>query len=190
MQRQDESLLNRLRKGERKAMEELYDNYAPVLLGVALRYCDCKEDAEDQLHESLLKILNGINGFKPSFDGAFEVWMRRVTVNQCLSAMTRKRDFRQNERINDNEFFEPMGDDQIMDNLPDLNPEQIVEMMQSLPIGYRTVLNMYVFEQMSHKEIANKLNITENTSKTQLLKARNSMKKKLGMMMTKKEATG
>jgi len=190
MQRQEESLLIRIRKGERKAMEELYDNYAPVLLGVALRYCNCREEAEDQLHESLLKILKGIGDFKPSFEGAFEVWMRRVTVNQCLSAMTKKRDFMHTDRIIDSELIEPIEDDQIADSLPDLNPEQIIEMMQSLPMGYRTVLNLYVFEQMSHKEIANKLNITENTSKTQLLKARNSMKKKLGMMMTKKEATG
>ena len=170
-------------------MEELYDNYAPMLMGVALRYCSCKEDAEDQLHESLLKILKGVNEFKPAFEGSFEVWMRRVTVNQCLSSLSKKRNIVQREMSVDEENLEHPENDDDFNSLPDLNPQQVIEMMQSLPTGYRTVLNLYVFEQLQHKDIAQRLNITENTSKSQLMKARNAMKKKVEMMI-RKEAAG
>lgn len=179
----DESLLTRIRKGERKAMEELYDNYAPVLLGVAQRYCSRRDEAEDLLHESLLKILKGINDFRPSFEGAFEAWMKRITVNHCLSFLKKKPDLLKLDSIRESGFDLMQEETTGMDELPDLSPEQVITMMQSLPVGYRTVLNLYVFEHLSHKEIAKELNITENTSKSQLSKARQFMKKQLELTM-------
>lgn len=179
----DESLLTRIRKGERKAMEELYDNYAPVLLGVAQRYCSRRDEAEDLLHESLMKILKGVHDFRPTFEGAFEAWMKRITVNHCLTFLKRKPDLLKLDSIRESGFDMMQEESEGMDELPDLRPEQVISMMQSLPVGYRTVLNLYVFEHMSHKEIARELNITENTSKSQLSKARQFMKKQLELMM-------
>jgi len=184
----EESLLIRLRKGERKAMEELYDNYGSVLMGVIMRYCNCREEAEDLLHESLLKILKGINDFKPAFEGAFEAWMRRIAVNHTISSIRKKKDFQYLEGSLTNETFD-IYEDSGTESLPDLSHEQIIEMIQSLPEGYRMVLNLFVFEQMSHKEIAKELNISENTSKSQLAKARHLMKKKLVQMLNLEEAT-
>lgn len=188
MQKQEEALLNRIHKGERKALEELYDTYAPVLLGVARRYCNRIDEAEDMLHESLLKILKSINDFKPAFDGAFEAWMRRITVNQCLSSMKRNFDF---SKLDITLQEEPVqSEDEINENnrMYELTHEEIIEMIQSLPAGYRTVLNLYVFERMSHKEIAMELNITESTSKSQLSKARSIMRRKLELVNNKTEA--
>lgn len=179
MHKQEEILVTRLQKGERKAMEELYDTYAPVLLGVAKRYCSCHEEAEDMLHEALLKILKGIRDFNLSFEGAFIAWMKRVTVNQCLTALRKKIEFQQLDKVINIENTLLYEDDNDIDNYNEVQPEQIIEMIQSLPIGYRTVLNLYVFEEMSHKVIAQELKISENTSKSQLSKARNAMKKKL-----------
>lgn len=179
----DESLLTRIRKGERKAMEELYDNYAPVLLGVAQRYCSRRDEAEDLLHESLLKILKGINDFRPSFEGSFLAWMKRITANHCLSFLKRKPELLKLDSIRENGFDIMSEEQDSYEELPDLSPDQVISMVQSLPLGYRTVLNLYVFEHLSHKEIAKELNITENTSKSQLSKARQYMKKQLELMM-------
>lgn len=190
MHKHEEALLNRIRKGERKAMEELYNVYAPVLLGVARRYCNRIDDAEDMLHEALLKILKGINDFKPSFEGAFEMWMRRITANQCLSELRRKIDFSKLDVAHVDEHFLNNEEEIDYNQLPELSHHEILEMMHSLPIGYRTVLNMYVFERMTHKEIAKELNIAESTSKSQLFKARGLMKKKLEMMVSTKEVAG
>lgn len=187
MQSEDEILLGKLRKGERKAMVELYDTWAPVLMGVALRYCNRRDDAEDMVHESLLKILKGVNEFKPTFNGAFEAWMRRITVNQCLTALRRKPDFHLDDSILREEAEQLMDEETDDDRLPEISPQKVIEMIQELPPGYRTVLNLYVFERMSHKEIANELNISENTSKSQLSKARNLMKRMLQQMIIKEE---
>jgi RNA polymerase sigma factor (sigma-70 family) len=189
MQSEDEILLGKLRKGERKAMVELYDTWAPVLMGVALRYCNRRDDAEDMVHESLLKILKGVNDFKPAFNGAFEAWMKRITVNQCLTALRRKPDFHLDDSILKEEAELLMDEETEDDRLPEISQKKIIEMMQELPPGYRTVLNLYVFEQMSHKEIAKELNISENTSKSQLSKARNLMKRMLQQMIIKEEVT-
>ncbi|HLO90956.1 MAG TPA: sigma-70 family RNA polymerase sigma factor [Lentimicrobium sp.] len=183
----DESLLTRIRKGERKAMEELYDTYAPVLLSVAQRYCTRREEAEDLLHESLLKILKGVHTFNPTFEGAFEAWMRRITVNQCLTYIKRKIDFLKIDSLPESGLI-INSDEFDSGELPELNPTQVVTMIQSLPIGYRTVLNLYVFEHMTHKEIARELNISENTSKSQLSKARIYLKKQLELTKKTVEA--
>lgn len=174
---QEDSLIVGIIKGERKALEQFYDTYAPILLGVSLRYCNRRDEAEDQLHESLLKIIRNIKDFRPSFKGAFEAWMKRITINQCLNSLRQRRDFRFSDEIPELST----EDDDNMDNelISELDAEDIITMMQSLPVGYRTVMNLYVFEQMTHKEIANELKISENTSKTQLAKARLAMKKKL-----------
>lgn len=186
MQRQEDSLLERLRNGERKAMEQLYDAWSPVLFGVAMRYCGRREEAEDMLQEALMKILKGIKEFRPSFPGSFEAWMKKITINQCLTSLRKKTDFIITDNIYDEKAtdFEEEPDD---DYFPDIRPEEVIKMIQQLPPGYRTILNMYVFERMSHKEIATELKISENTSKSQLSKARTAMKKQLEQWMKVKE---
>jgi len=184
MQRKNETLVTRLKKGERKAMEELYDTYSPVLLGVSMRYCDCREDAEDMLHESLINILHGIQDFRETFQGSFEVWMKRITVNNCLNALRKKIE---TVRLNGNEPFQYALAEEVDDSglsAAFIKPEIVVQMIQYLPVGYRTVLNLFVFERLTHKEIAKALNISENTSKSQLSKARKMLRK--GMIMVTK----
>jgi RNA polymerase sigma-70 factor (ECF subfamily) len=178
MQRKNETLVTRLKKGERKAMEELYDTYSPVLLGISMRYCDRREDAEDMLHESLIKILRGIQDFQETFQGSFEAWMKRITVNNCLGALRNKMNL---VRLQGSENLkDEMTDDEESGSLvTSLEPQLAIEMIQTLPVGYRTVINLFVFEKMSHKEIASTLNISENTSKSQLSKARSLLRKKI-----------
>ena len=187
MQRQEDSLLDRLRKGDRKALEQLYDTWSPVLFGVAMRYCSRREEAEDMLHESLMKILNGIKEFRPAFPGSFEAWMKRVTVNQCLTSLRKKVDFVNIDNVVTDGQFD-LNEENEAENFPEVDQDEIIIMMQKLPPGYRTILNLYVFERMSHKEIATELKISENTSKSQLSKARSAMKKQLMQRIKVKEA--
>jgi RNA polymerase sigma-70 factor (ECF subfamily) len=171
-------LIHRLRKGERQALEEFYDQYSPVVLSVCMRYLNSREDAEDVMHDSLLKILKGIEKFDPRFSGSFEVWMRRIAANTSLNFLRVKHLQQplsrwQSETIADN-------DNDSEDYLPDeIDPVSAVGMIGELPDGYRMVLNLYVFEDYSHKEIASQLGITESTSKSQLSKARALLRKKL-----------
>ncbi|NOU47492.1 MAG: RNA polymerase sigma factor [Bacteroidales bacterium] len=178
MQRKNETLVTRLKKGERKAMEELYDTYSSVLLGVSMRYCDSREEAEDMLHESLIKILRGIQNFQETFQGSFEAWMKKIAVNNCLGALRKKTE---TVRLNGNEiiFQESEEEDDIDLQFMAADPEIVIAMIQTLPVGYRTVLNLFVFEKHTHKEISIALNISESTSKSQLSKARSRLRKKM-----------
>lgn len=159
-------------------MEELYDTYSPVLLGVSIRYCDSREEAEDMLHESLIKILRGIQNFQETFQGSFEAWMKKITVNNCLGALRKKTEM---VRLNGNEIIlqESEEEDDIDLQFMTADPEIVIAMIQTLPTGYRTVLNLFVFEKHTHKEISIALNISENTSKSQLSKARSLLRKKM-----------
>jgi RNA polymerase sigma-70 factor, ECF subfamily len=183
-----QNLVTRLKSGDKQALAEFYDAYSPVLLGVCLRYTAIREDAEDVMHESLIKILKGLDKFDPRFAGSFEVWMRRIAVNTSLNFL---RDKMKTQKLNGwalQEAMEPEYDDATEQELPvRLDPETVISLIGQLPAGYRTVLNLYVFENFSHKEIATELGISENTSKSQLSKARVLLKKKLAAFSTEKQ---
>jgi RNA polymerase sigma-70 factor (ECF subfamily) len=170
----------RLKKGDKQALEEFYDTYSPVLLAICMRYTAIREDAEDVMHESLLKILKGLEKFNPRFSGSFDVWIRRITVNTSLNFLREKM---KAQKLNswatiDEISVDEEGSDH--SSLPEqLEPAAVIRLIGELPYGYRTVLNLYVFDNYSHKEIATELGISENTSKSQLSKARVLLRKKV-----------
>jgi RNA polymerase sigma-70 factor (ECF subfamily) len=169
----------RLKAGDKKALEEFYDRFSPMLLGVCLRYTGIREDAEDLMHESLIKILRGLDMFNPRFSGSFEMWMKRIAVNTSLNFLREKMKAHKLNGWAVQEAEETVADPDGSSSLPDrLEPETAVRLIGELPEGYRMVLNLYVFENYSHKEIARELNISENTSKSQLSKARALLRKK------------
>jgi len=172
--------IRRLKKGDKHALAEFYDTYSPVLLGICLRYTIIREDAEDVIHESLMKILKGLDKFNPKFTGSFEVWIRRIAVNTSLNFLREKN---RTQKLNGWAFQEIQmmeADEEEADTLPELlEPETVIRLIGDLPDGYRTVLNLYVFDNYSHKEIAAELGISENTSKSQLSKARAFLRKRV-----------
>lgn len=173
-------MIERLKEGEKSALEEFYDAYAPVLLGVAMRYLPSREDAEDVMHESLLKILHGLDRFDPRFSGSFEVWMRRITANASLNHLRVIHRHRPVSGWNKTDITDDEQDFDDREEVPGpMDPEVVIRMIGDLPDGYRTVLNLYVFEQYTHKDIARELGIAENTSKSQLSKARALLRKKV-----------
>jgi len=178
----EEILVRDIKQNRNGALAVLYDRYAPIFLSISLRYCGNRQDAEDVLHDGFIKIIKHLHSFKFSSSGSFEGWMKRIIINTALNFL---RDRNKESRFADvNQFRDGITDpDDEQDPWKELDDqitkEQIMGMICDMPLGYRTVFNLYVFEAYSHREIAEKLQVSENTSKSQLSKARIFLRKKI-----------
>lgn len=171
---QEQKIIEGCISGRRKAQNELYSRYSGLFYGICLRYAGNRTEAQDILQDSFVKIFTKISSFNKL--GSFEGWMRRIVVNTALNYL---RDHAR-ERINLSlsEQYDLVADEESSDELPEPLPaEMMIKLIQSLPEGYRMVFNLYVFEQNTHKQIAEILSISENTSKTQLMRARLMLRK-------------
>jgi RNA polymerase sigma factor (sigma-70 family) len=161
----ESDLLEGCRRGDRKMQHELYNRFAPKMYGVCLRYASNAEEAEDILQEGFIKIFNKINSYRG--DGSFEGWIRRIFVNTAIEHF-RKRIYLQ--PISETE--ENTVEGKYLSVLDNLAEKDIIQLVQQLSPGYRTVFNMYVVEGYTHKQIADLLGISEGTSKSQLSRAK------------------
>jgi len=171
----EEELLQKIRRGDIIAMKELYYDYSGYLTAVCSRYIVNRDDVRDVLQESFIKIFNSINKFEYRGSGTLKAWMTRITVNESLKHL------KNNERL---EMITPTWDlPEIVEeddpDFDDIPTSVILDMIRSLPPGYRTVFNLYVFEKKSHKEIASILKIAENSSASQLHRAKNILAEKI-----------
>ena len=158
------------RKG---AMDELYKRFAPKMFGICMRYAKCKMEAEDFLQEGFIKVFTNLDSFR--CDGSLEGWIRRIIVNNIINSYRQKKPYF--EDIDTcKEAYRESVDSEI---LSDLTAEELLRLVHELPEGYRVVFNLYVVEGYQHKEIAEMLNVSESTSKTQLLKARKALQEKI-----------
>jgi RNA polymerase sigma-70 factor (ECF subfamily) len=148
------------------AQEALYNRFSPRMLGVCYRYARSKEDAEDMLQEGFIKVFSQIHQYRGI--GALEGWIRRIVVHTCINVL------KKNKKFSDSVDLIHASGIQINDNnIPSmLQAKQVVECIRILPLGYRTVLNLYAIEGFSHKEIASILEIEESTSRSQYTRAR------------------
>lgn len=159
-------------KDKQKFQQKLYEQHYRKMMGVCLRYSKDKDEAKDILHESFIKVFNKIDRFDNK--GSLEGWIRKIVVNTAIdssrktihiTAINEKYDAIQEEIEEENDLYD------------DFSVEEIMQMVQNLSPAYRTVFNMYAIERYSHKEIAEKLGISEGTSKSNLAKARMNLKK-------------
>lgn len=164
------------RKGDRKAQKKLYDDYAPLFMSIAMRYMKQVDAAEDVLVTAFFKIFDNIEKYKG--EGSFEGWMKRILVNEALMAIRKKKSFHLTVELNNVEI--PNNHDVISE----LQYQDIIALLDELPPGYRTIFNLYVIEGYKHREIAELLDISINTSKSQLILA----KKKFRDLIKKKES--
>lgn len=173
----DEKLVSGCLKGESNAQKALYEKFKIQLFRVCLRYAKDRTEAEDMLQDGFIKIFTDLHQF--SFQGPLGAWMRRVVVNVALQHI------RKNKCLQMNEELENIADDYQADAdvFSNLNLKTLTKLIQKLPDGYRVVFNMYVIEGYSHKEIAEQLNIEVNTSKSQLSKAKATLRKMLEQIM-------
>ncbi|MCX7863077.1 MAG: RNA polymerase sigma factor [Bacteroidales bacterium] len=161
--------------GEAKqGWEDLYNQYSRKMYGVCLRYARNADDAKDILHDGFLKVFKCLHEYKGT--GSFEGWIRRIMVHTAINTYRLY-----NSRwffIEDNTEIDTPDEITIEDNI---SYEELIKHINALPDGYRIVFNMYVIEGYKHQEIAQMLGISESTSKTQLLKARKLLTKRLGV---------
>jgi RNA polymerase sigma factor (sigma-70 family) len=148
------------------AQEALYNRFSPRMLGVCYRYARNREDAEDMLQEGFMKVYAQIHQFRNT--GALEGWIRKIIVHTCINIL------KKNKKFSDSVDLIHASAVQLNENnIPSmLQAKQVVECIRLLPMGYRTVLNLYAIEGFSHKEIGSILDIEESTSRSQYTRAR------------------
>lgn len=168
----EKRLIELIKKGNESAFVTMYEMYSGRLFGVCLRYSKNRADAEDLLQESFVKIYENLKNFKGS--GSLEGWLRRITVNICINYYRKLK----TEKVIavDNFVVDGIVNENVFSKI---ETERILELIQELPEGYRLVFNLYVIEGYKHNEIAEILGSSENTSKTQLLKARKQLMEKV-----------
>jgi RNA polymerase sigma factor (sigma-70 family) len=174
---EDEEILKGCKKDDRKAQEQLYKKYAPVLLGVLCRYSRSRQEAEDLLQEGFIKIFRNINQFRE--EGPLIAWMRKIMVNTAIRYYQSNIEESKNIRLKDSLERKLV---EIESNDITYSTEEVLKVIQQLPEGFRIVFNMYAMEGYKHKDIAKKLGISVNTSKSQYARARKFLKKLLDKM--------
>lgn len=157
-------------QGKGRYVELIYRTLSPVLFGICLRYSANRDDAEDILQESFIKIFGNLERFR--HEGSFEGWARRITVNTALEFLRKK-----------NVYFENIDRGRGVADVEDvedfLQAKELVALLSQMPGGYRAVFNLYVVEGFSHAEIGEMLGISEGTSKSQLSRAKQWLRDKL-----------
>ena len=162
----EEALLKGCLNSDAAAQRELYNKYSSKMLSVCYRYAHNREDAEDMLQEGFIKVFLQVHTFENR--GAFEGWIRRIVVHTCINILKKNKKF--NESV---DLIHANGLQVREDTVPAIiQAKQVVECIRMLPIGYRTVLNLYAVEGFSHREIAGMLDIEESTSRSQYTRAK------------------
>lgn len=164
-------LLAACRKGDRKAQRTLYERYSPVMYAICRRYIKELDEAEDILIKSFTRIFEKLDQYKG--EGSFEGWMRRIVVNESLGHLRRTKMYVEV----DVEYADREPDYQYVQD--HLEAEDLMKLVNELPPGYRSVFNLFAIEGYSHQEIAETLGISENTSKSQLSRARALLQRQL-----------
>ena len=161
-------------QNEREGQLKIYQLFSQVLYGICLKYMKNEDDAKDVFQEAFIVVFQKINQFK--FEGSFEGWMKRIFINKLIETLNKKKkeSFFLDVFDPDTDFVE----EQELD-IPQIEQEKLLEYIRDLPDQYRTVFNLYVFEKMKHKEIAELLKISEGTSKSNLNRAKRILQKRI-----------
>lgn len=161
------------RAGNARAQRKLFKRFYSTVMGICMRYAGSTDEAADMLSEGFLKVFSNLDKYEDT--GSFEAWMKRVVCNAALD-YRRKYDKRVEtvdlDEISDNH----LADSHVNDAVAKISSQEIVGLIQQLPSVTRTVFNMFVFEGFSHSEIAQQLNISENTSAWHVNNARTRLK--------------
>ena len=167
---EEQRLVKRLQEGDKTAAREFYTRYGRSLAGVCVRYIADEEDVKDVIQNALVHIFSHITDFKYRGSGSMEAWVVRIAVNESLKFLRTKVQY---------ELLQPdydvIDDSEDDPSVRDIPPDILRKMLNRLPTGYRTVLNLYVFEGKGHQEIARLLGIKKDSSASQLLRAKSML---------------
>lgn len=167
-----EQVLIDFAKGKRYAFDEIYSSYASGMYGICLRYTRCEEDARDVLQETFIKVFSNQKQYKT--DHPIGAWIKAITINTALSFI--KKNYKYELHEDESVFDELVWDTDDSSNTSDLKM-RLLAVLNKLPDGYRIVFNLFTVDNLTHKEIAEHLGISENTSKTQYFKAKKFIQK-------------
>lgn len=156
--------------GDNRARQALYECYGGQLLALCRRYTGHQEEAEDLLHDGFLLVFSAIRSFRYQGPGSLGAWLRRVFANRAVAYLQE----RSRLSFTDSDSLPDMADETPP---PDVPAEVVVDLISQLPAGYRTVLNLYLVEGRSHREISALLHIKESTSASQYLRGKALLKK-------------
>jgi RNA polymerase sigma-70 factor (ECF subfamily) len=170
----NEQLIKACAKGKREAQKELYDKFSSHLYAICLRYTNHRDEAEDVLQESFVKIFNHIAQYEHT--GSFVAWMKRIAINTAITF------YHKNKKHNNNYDYDLViekQDDIYEYNAAEFTMEELMAVIQELSPGYKMVFNLYAIEGYKHREIAEILEIDINTSKSQYSRAKKILQDKL-----------
>jgi RNA polymerase sigma-70 factor (ECF subfamily) len=173
------------KKGDRKMQQILFELTYGKSMSAALRYSPDKASAMDVVSDSYLKVFSKIDTFDES--GSLEGWIRRIVVNTAIDVIRRNKGIYFEDVQNAEDIGLNLENNFMVDGLEsvDLSPDEVMDIIQKLSPGYKAVFNMFVFEEMSHKEISEALEISEGASKSNLSRARNTIKKEIELLKEK-----
>ncbi|MBX7093078.1 MAG: RNA polymerase sigma factor [Flavobacteriales bacterium] len=184
-----ESALKGCVAGDRRAQEQIFRMFFGKMMAVCMRYTRDRDTAQDMLQDAFIKAFEKLKDF--NFSGSFEGWLRRIVVNTAIDHFRKNKNLLMLEDeagIADEEGDSPgdLSEEEDLSIYESIKPEMVLEAMQKLSPAYQTVFNLYVFENYSHKEIADTLNISIGTSKSNLSKAKLKLKGLLNKHLTYK----
>ncbi len=162
----EEFMLAGCLKNNASAQEALYSRFCPRMLGVCYRFAKNRDDAEDMLQEGFIKVFTQIHQYRN--EGALEGWIRRIMVHTCINFLKKNKKFSDSVDIAHAQVLQVR--EEMIPSI--MQAKQVVDCIRLLPVGYRTVLNLYAIEGYSHREIAHILEIEESTSRSQYTRAR------------------
>ena len=169
----ERALINGCRQKDRATQQKLYELFARKLFAVCLRYTKDRDDAEDVLQESFVKAFQHIDSFR--FECPLEAWLKRIAINTALKHIRKQQPWQNQTDVEEVAHALPPTET----TLSDLNYQQLLKMVQELPPGCQTVFNLYAIEGYTHPEIAEMLDISEGTSKSQYARARGLLQQKI-----------
>ena len=174
----EQKLLQDCKKGRPSAQKELYERFAPRMLGVCIRYIHDREEAEHVMIGGMVTVFEKLEQYQG--EGSLEGWVRRIMVNESLMYIRKHKNMSLEVEV---EKADSEPDYSTLEN--SLEEADLMTLIGELPVGYRTVFNLYEIEGYNHKEIAETLGINENTSKSQLSRARKYLQNRLATIQEK-----
>ena len=171
----EENLIKGCIEGNRYAQKMLFEKYRSLMFAICMRYAKSVDEAEDVMIDGIMKIYSNLHDFQKK--GSFEGWLKKIMVNAAINNYRSNLKHYYNTPIDGDSFSEIVNESD--DFKTNYSAEYLIKLIQGLPAGYRMVFNLYEIEGYSHKEIAEMMNISVNTAKTQLFYAKKSLQKKL-----------
>lgn len=162
----ERQIIDGCRSGDSSARRELYERYSKLMYGVCCRYVKDRETAMDLLHDGFITIYTKIGEYRG--DGSFEGWCRRIFVTTALGYLRKKNPLNESDSI---ELQYSLSNEQAS-AIEKMSAQELLDTIDQLPEGYKTILNLYAVEGYSHKEVAEIMGISENTSRSQYSRAR------------------